>query len=93
MAAISKTSPNQSQKISVIGTGSVAGTSQAKSVKDKKVALAKSAKSVGSSGSDKSQRDTWKNHFEYIFACIGFSVGYGNIWRYPYLAYENGGGR
>ena len=37
------------------------------------------------------QRENWGSKWEFIFSCVGLSVGIGNVWRFPKLAYENGG--
>lgn len=37
-------------------------------------------------------RKGWGNKMEYILATIGFAVGLGNVWRFPYLCQKNGGG-
>lgn len=37
-------------------------------------------------------RPVWGNSIEFLMSCISMSVGLGNIWRFPFTAYENGGG-
>lgn len=44
----------------------------------------------GSDGDE--ERPAWNSKLQYILAQVGFSVGLGNVWRFPYLCQKNGGG-
>ncbi|XP_041780863.1 sodium-dependent nutrient amino acid transporter 1-like isoform X1 [Anopheles merus] len=37
-------------------------------------------------------RDQWGKGVEFLMSCIAMSVGLGNVWRFPFVALENGGG-
>ncbi|XP_020497990.1 sodium- and chloride-dependent neutral and basic amino acid transporter B(0+)-like [Labrus bergylta] len=43
-------------------------------------------------GDENPERGNWTNKTEYMLSMIGFAVGLGNIWRFPYIAFKNGGG-
>ena len=37
-------------------------------------------------------REQWGTRAGFLMAAIGSAIGLGNIWRFPYVAYDNGGG-
>ncbi|XP_041637250.1 sodium- and chloride-dependent GABA transporter 2-like [Cheilinus undulatus] len=38
------------------------------------------------------ERGQWSNKVEFILSVAGSIIGLGNMWRFPYLCYKNGGG-
>ena len=45
-----------------------------------------------SSGKKTTLKETWSRHLEFILSCIGYAVGFGAFWRFPYICMKNGGG-
>lgn len=39
------------------------------------------------------ERPQWDNKAQYILTCVGFCIGLGNVWRFPYLCQSHGGGK
>jgi hypothetical protein len=62
-----------------LGGGGGGGNGSAASVRDKR---------------DKAvhERGHWNNKVEFVLSVAGEIIGLGNVWRFPYLCYKNGGG-
>ena len=39
------------------------------------------------------ENEQWTRKIDFILACAGGAIGLGNVWRFPYICFANGGGK
>lgn len=57
-----------------------------------KASVSESGSSTTASTAKLVDRGNWSRPIEFILSCLNYAVGLGNVWRFPHLAFRNGGG-
>lgn len=58
----------------------------------RKASISNSSSYPTSSTDELIERGNWSRPIEFILSCLNYAVGLGNVWRFPHLAFRNGGG-
>lgn len=58
----------------------------------RKSSISESGNSGVASTENLVERGNWDRPIEFILTCLNYAVGLGNVWRFPHLAFRNGGG-